>query len=65
MNLSLTTFNSVGYLTQSISSLLNTDFSTPTTLRIFDDHSEDPRVLEIFKSIPKIDNLEIEFYTNT
>ena len=65
MNLSLTTFNRVGYLTQSISSLLNTDFSTPTTLRIFDDHSEDPRVLEIFKSIPKIDNLEIEFYTNT
>jgi|7_EtaG_2_1085326.scaffolds.fasta_scaffold60958_1 glycosyltransferase involved in cell wall biosynthesis len=65
MNLSLTTFNRLGYLTQSVSSLMNTSFTVPTTLRIFDDHSEDPMVLELFKSIPKIQNLEMEFYTNT
>jgi glycosyltransferase involved in cell wall biosynthesis len=65
MNLSLTTFNRLGYLTQSVSSLMNTAFTVPTTLRVFDDHSEDPMILELFRSIPKMQNLEMEFYTNT
>jgi len=59
MIISLTTYNRYDYLSRSLNSLLRSQFKSGDELFIWDDASDDPRVVDLLSSLTLHDNLTI------